>query len=67
MGRPARFKKAIYDSALKLFGQRGLGGTGIREIAKAAGVSEAALYRHWKGKKELARDIFVQGLAELCQ
>ena len=28
-------------------------------------MSEAALYRHWKGKKGLARDIFVQGLAQL--
>ncbi|MHC4610287.1 MAG: helix-turn-helix domain-containing protein, partial [Planctomycetota bacterium] len=55
MARPVRFKTAIYQSAQKLFGERGLSGTGIREIAKQAGVSEAALYRHWKGKKALAR------------
>lgn len=66
MARPAKFKEAIYESAMKLFGERGLSGTGIREIAKAAGVSEAALYRHWKGKKQLARDIFLGGLAQLC-
>ena len=65
MARPARFKHAIYQSAQRLFGERGLSGTGIREIAKEAGVSEAALYRHWKGKKELARAIFVQGMADL--
>jgi len=65
MARPVRFKDAIYQSATRLFGERGLSGTGIREIAKEAGVSEAALYRHWKGKKQLARDIFVQGMAEL--
>ena len=65
MARPARFKQAIYQSARKLFGERGLSGTGIREIARDAGVSEAALYRHWRGKKELARAIFVQGMADL--
>jgi AcrR family transcriptional regulator len=67
MARPARFKEAIYRSALRLFGERGLSGTGIREIAKEAGVSEAALYRHWKGKKELAQAIFVEGMAGLYQ
>ncbi len=65
MPRPARLKEAIYRTATRLFGQHGLSGTGVREIAKEAGVSEAALYRHWKGKKQLARDIFVQGMAEL--
>ena len=65
MARPLKFKQAIYDSATKLFGERGLAETGVREIAKDAGVSEAALYRHWKGKKELARDIFIDGMAQL--
>ena len=65
MARPVRFKDAIYESATRLFSEHGLAGTGVREIAKEAGVSEAALYRHWKGKKQLAREIFVQGMAEL--
>lgn len=65
MARPIRFKQAIYDSAVRLFGEKGLNQTGIREIAKVAGVSEAALYRHWKGKRQLAWDIFRHGLEEL--
>ncbi|MFH0980707.1 MAG: TetR/AcrR family transcriptional regulator [Planctomycetota bacterium] len=65
MARPIRFKNTIYESAVKLFGEKGLSQTGIRDIAKAAGVSEAALYRHWKGKRELAWDIFRHGLEEL--
>ena len=65
MARPTRFKETIYKTATRLFGEQGLSGTGIREIAKEAGVSEAAMYRHWKGKKELAQDIFVQGMAAL--
>lgn len=65
MGRPARFKEAIYRTALRLFGERGLSGTGIREIAREAGVSEAAMYRHWRGKKELAQALFVEGMSSL--
>lgn len=30
----------------------------MRDIADAAGVREAAIYRHFTGKEELARDIF---------
>jgi AcrR family transcriptional regulator len=65
MARPQRFRKAIFDSAVRLFGERGWSDTGIRAIAKDAGVSDAALYRHWKGKKALARDIFLDGMAVL--
>ncbi len=65
MARPIRFKNAIFESATKLFCERGLAGTGIREIAREAGVSEAALYRHWKGKKELAKDIFLRGMENM--
>ncbi len=65
MARPTKFKQTILDTATRLFGERGLSATGIREIAKEAGVSEAAMYRHWKGKKELAQAIFVQGMSEL--
>ena len=43
MSRPAKFKDAIYQSAIRLFSERGLSGTGIREIAKEAGVSDEAL------------------------
>ena len=65
MARPVRFRNAIYNAAVRLFGDQGLTQTGIREIAKLAGVSEAALYRHWKGKRELAWDIFKHGLEDL--
>ena len=65
MARPIRFKQTIFEAATRLFGERGLSATGIREIAREAGVSEAAMYRHWRSKKELAQAIFVQGMAEL--
>ena len=39
--------------------------TGIREIAKHAGCSEAALYRHWSNKEQLVTDLFKEHLAEV--
>jgi AcrR family transcriptional regulator len=65
MARPTRFKQTIFETATRLFSEHGLSATGIREIAREAGVSEAAMYRHWKGKQELAQAIFLQGMANL--
>jgi AcrR family transcriptional regulator len=67
MGRPVKYKDAIYQAASKLFGEKGLDGTSNRQIAEAAGVSEAALYRHWEGKLDLAWEVFRSGLATLTE
>ncbi|HAF13054.1 MAG TPA: hypothetical protein DHU55_07985 [Blastocatellia bacterium] len=39
--------------AVSLFSQKGFGGTTTREIAHAAGVSEAMVFRHYATKQEL--------------
>ena len=41
-----------------LFVAQGIEGATTREIASAAGMSEGALYRHFKGKEEIARHLF---------
>lgn len=52
--RPATERReAILDASLELFARHGLHGVTTRMIADAAGVSEALLYRHFKGKDEL--------------
>lgn len=51
-------KKDIIKSALDLFAEKGYDGVSVRDIAKTAGVSEAALYKHFKGKEDLALYIF---------
>ncbi len=51
-------KAKIERAALSLFVARGIEGATTREIARAAGVSEGALYRHFKSKDELARRLF---------
>jgi TetR/AcrR family transcriptional regulator len=43
----------ILGVAVSLFSQRGFGGTTTREIAQAAGVSEAMVFRHFANKQEL--------------
>jgi TetR/AcrR family transcriptional regulator, repressor of fatR-cypB operon len=47
-------KRQILRAAIKLFSQRGLDGTSIRDIAKETGYTNPALYKHFAGKEELA-------------
>jgi AcrR family transcriptional regulator len=46
-------KLQILRIAVTLFSQKGFGGTTTREIAQAAGVSEAMVFRHFATKQEL--------------
>jgi AcrR family transcriptional regulator len=55
--RPGRVE--IMRTAIGLMGERGYEGTSTRDIAAAAGVSNAALYHHFSSKLELLRQ-FVQ-------
>ena len=43
----------IEQAAVRLFVEKGVAETSIRDIARAVGVSEGALYRHFEGKEEL--------------
>ncbi|MGA1344211.1 MAG: TetR/AcrR family transcriptional regulator [Hyphomonas sp.] len=51
-------KPRIERAALKLFVHEGVDAATTRQIADKAGVSEGALYRHYKGKDELALALF---------
>ncbi len=46
-------KQAIIDAATPLFAKKGFVGTTTKDIAEAAEVSEALLYRHFPGKESL--------------
>jgi AcrR family transcriptional regulator len=63
MARPSR-QEDIREAALSCFARLGYDGTRVRHIAEAAGLSEAALYRHWKSKEELAAELFADGMRD---
>jgi AcrR family transcriptional regulator len=46
-------REQILQTAVDLFSQRGFKGTTTKEIARAAGVSEAMVFRHFASKDEL--------------
>lgn len=50
-------RRSILAAAVPLFAQRGFKGTTTKEVARAAGVSEALLYRHFPNKEALYREI----------
>src|SRR3954471_15479210 len=58
MGRPKNSegrdtRQDILDAALDLFAENGFFGTSMREIARAVGVRESALYHHFTSKEAL--------------
>ena len=57
-GRPPKeeagpTRARLLDAALKLFAERGFDGTTVRQIAKAVGVTDAAIYAHFANKQAL--------------
>ena len=57
--KPDTKRPVIIRAATALFAKRGVAATSMRDIADAAGVREAAIYRYFAGKEEMSRDIFV--------
>ncbi|MBK6898853.1 MAG: TetR/AcrR family transcriptional regulator [bacterium] len=55
--RPANRRGEILDHASRLFSAHGYDGTAIRLIARASGVTEAAIYRHFDGKAQLYDEV----------
>jgi AcrR family transcriptional regulator len=65
--KPDTKRPAIVRAATSLFAERGIDGTSMRDIAEAAGVREAAIYRHFAGKDELCREIFLSWYGWYCE
>ena len=56
--RATGVKDRVERAAIELFAARGIDGVSIAEIAGAAGISQGALYRHYRSKEELAAHLF---------
>jgi AcrR family transcriptional regulator len=54
-------REALIESALRLIGERGAAGFSFAEVARAAGVSPAAPYRHFRDRNALVAEIARQG------
>src|SRR5262245_44995313 len=64
--RDAPAKRQILVTALALCVRDGLCQTSVRDIAKAAGFTNPALFKHFRSKDELARYLFERCYLELA-
>jgi AcrR family transcriptional regulator len=63
--RGRRTRDALLDATVELVSERGFHAVGIAEIGAAAGVSGAAIYRHYRNKDELLVAVFERVVDEL--
>lgn len=64
-GRETR--ELIEQESLRLFAEKGVDGTSVRDIALAVGVADAALYRHFESKDAIAGEIFAKHYGVLAR
>ena len=57
--------EALIASATELFAERGTEGASVREVAAAAGVNHALVFRHFGSKERLVRTVLDQELDAL--
>ena len=58
-------REALIEAARRLIAERGLGGFAFAELARAAGVSPAAPYRHFRDRSALVAELARQGFERL--
>lgn len=58
-------KDRIQAAALRLFARHGFEGVGLQRIADEVGLHKSSLFHHYKGKVELANEVFQLALREV--
>jgi AcrR family transcriptional regulator len=58
-------RAAILTAARRMFAERGLDGTSVREVAKAANVNNAMIYYHFKDKDDLYQSVLSNSFSAL--
>lgn len=64
--RGAHTQEKIEQAALALFAEKGVDRTTIGDIARAAGIAEGTLYRHYASKEELVWQLFSRNYLRLA-
>jgi AcrR family transcriptional regulator len=59
-------KELIDDIALRLFVEKGVTATTIKDIASTAGIAEGTIYCHYNSKQELAWELFAKNIVKLA-
>lgn len=63
-GRPLKVpgekdtKEKIFDAAVDMFAEKGYDGVSIRDIGRAVGITEGAVYKHYSSKEAILESIF---------
>jgi AcrR family transcriptional regulator len=65
--KPRPGKQGLVDAAVRLVARAGPEGVTVREITEAAGVTEAALYRHFRSKSEMYLEIYEAVLEDMIR
>lgn len=60
-------KRIILQAARTLFKEKGIAGTSMHQIAKAAGVGQGTLYRRYAHKGELCLDLLLDQAEKNCK
>ena len=58
-------RERILDAAERLFAEKGVAATSLREIGMHAQANPGSIYFHWKTKADLVRDVFRRRLEPL--
>ena len=58
-------EQKILEAALKLFSQKGYGGTTTRVIAANSGFTEMTIYTKFKAKQNLLDQVMIYGLGKM--
>jgi len=64
--RPGDTADRILEVATECFAKNGFEGTNLRDIAEKVGIREPSIYRHYKNKEDLYRQVLYRGLAPVA-